>query len=499
MTPLLIALVLTVVCWAPAAAQYAYITNETGSTVSMIDTTAALDDPIEDIVVDTITVAAGPIGVAINSLGTRMYPASAGAGRVAEVNVARAVVVRQGSGGTTPAGVAISADDATLYVVDAASAAVSVVDTATMNNLGAIAVGNSPFAIALRPGADELFVSNLADGTVSIVDTVGEAVTGTVTGLSGPRAIAFSPDGSTAYVAEESAGRVAVVDAAAGTVTTTVPVGAAPWGVAVTPDGTRVYATNSADDTASVIEVASLSVVATIPVGDEPYGIDVHPDGTRAYAVNHGEGTVSVIDVAGDVVAGTIPVGAGAYALGRFIAPETPCSPRRVSGCRGANTAKVSFKIDPLGRRSKFKFKWSKGSYAVHSYFGNPLTTTDYAVCVYDDDGLVFTADIPAHAFKWREMPDERGFQYKDKVGLPDGITKIKLQPGASGKSKGGIGGKGPSLPAPLLPLPWDPNVYVQLRSSDARCFRAAFGNSHTKKNEAEPGKPAKYQASRNQ
>src|SRR5262245_4792408 len=56
------------VCWAaPAgAAPFAYITNGTDGTVSVLDTAS-------NTVVATVTVGSSPTGVAVNPVGTRVY------------------------------------------------------------------------------------------------------------------------------------------------------------------------------------------------------------------------------------------------------------------------------------------------------------------------------------------------------------------------------------------------------------------------------------------
>ena len=63
-----------------------------------------------------------------------------------------------------------------------------------------------------------------------------------------------------------------------------------PGCVAVSPDGATIYIANTLDDTVSVIDTATNTVIDTIAVGDIPLAVTVSPDGATAY-VNNGQDT----------------------------------------------------------------------------------------------------------------------------------------------------------------------------------------------------------------
>jgi YVTN family beta-propeller protein len=84
------------------AAPFAYITNNDGDTVSVIDMPS-------DTVVKTVTVGTGPYGIAVNPAGTRVY------------------------------------------VANQESNTVSVIDTSSNSVIDTINVGNGPFGVAVNP------------------------------------------------------------------------------------------------------------------------------------------------------------------------------------------------------------------------------------------------------------------------------------------------------------------------------------------------------------
>jgi hypothetical protein len=138
--------------------------------------------------------------------------------------------------------------------------------------------------------------------------------------------------------------------------------------------------------------------------------------------------------------------------------------------------------------KQKLQWRWSDGT-AVAGDFGDPVTgTTNYALCVYDDGGLVMS---PAIAFGgicggntcWT-MNSKGQLTYKNKSGNTDGITKVTLKPDpTAGKAKIQVKGKGASLTLPL-PLTDGSNVTVQLvknPGSGPECWQAVFPAPATK------------------
>jgi hypothetical protein len=111
--------------------------------------------------------------------------------------------------------------------------------------------------------------------------------------------------------------------------------------------------------------------------------------------------------------------------------------------------------------------------------FGDPIATTTYALCVYDQTGLRMTAPAPAGgtcAGRACWSATSTGAKYANTTLVPDGLKQVSLKAGAGGQAKIAIAGKGANLPAPTLPLA--PPVHVQLRREDAStCWEATYPN----------------------
>ena len=111
------------------------------------------------------------------------------------------------------------------------------------------------------------------------------------------------------------------------------------------------------------------------------------------------------------------------------------------------------------------------------------MAARTYSLCIYDE-----TASSPnlvaglaiAPSTKW-VTKDPKGFQYKDKLGTEDGVTKAKLKTGAAGKSQAQVQAKGAAIP---MPAPFsmteifdqDTEVIVQLINDEtSTCWTSAF------------------------
>ena len=121
-------------------------------------------------------------------------------------------------------------------------------------------------------------------------------------------------------------------------------------------------------------------------------------------------------------------------------------------------------------------WKWTKGDTTTFGDFGDPLTSTDYALCIFDQGGthLVAKATAPAggscgSASCWRPLAHV-GFKYADKSGTPDGVLKVLLRSGAAGVAKAQFKAKGMGIPAFALPV--TPPVVAQLQARGAACWQ---------------------------
>jgi hypothetical protein len=133
-------------------------------------------------------------------------------------------------------------------------------------------------------------------------------------------------------------------------------------------------------------------------------------------------------------------------------------------------------------------FKWNKGEATQTTDFGNPLTTDDYALCVFGPGGnLLLESDAPAGGVCgtkpcWKAL-GIKGFGYKDPLHTPTGADKVLLKAGLAGKAKAQFKAKGDNIPSFSLSLPLP--ATAQIQSENGQCWAATFSATGVSKNDA--------------
>jgi len=174
------------------------------------------------------------------------------------------------------------------------------------------------------------------------------------------------------------------------------------------------------------------------------------------------------------------------------LAELTPCGPVPATGCRQPTVplkAKLIVQDKTPDTADLLVWKWIKGAETLVGDFGDPLTDESYALCLYDQAGnQLLQAVAPGGetcgtADCWKSL-GASGFRYVDKEREPDGLLKLLLKAGESGKAKLLAKGKGenlPRVPTPPLSLP----LKVQIVSSSGQCWEAEYFAAGVIKNEA--------------
>jgi PQQ-dependent catabolism-associated beta-propeller protein len=319
-----------------ANAGRAYVSNEDGQSVSVLDTEKAE-------VIATIQVGKRPRGMKLSADGTRLYVAVSGlpkcppsvpdeecakrerdlaADGVAVVDTQTRKLLQLLKAGSDPEQFDLSKDGTHLFVANEDSATASVVDLASGKVLERISVGREPEGVVVSPNGKWVLVTNESDNAVSIIDTATLKVLRSVKVGHRPRDAAFTPDSKVAYVSGEfdaslyrmsvpegepvqrvlqmrkearpmsvildskrnriymSTGRgrtVAFIDLDGYKLIKEVEVGTRPWGLALSEDGRFLYSANGPSNDLSIIDVEQMSVVKRVPVGETPWGVIVGP------------------------------------------------------------------------------------------------------------------------------------------------------------------------------------------------------------------------------
>ncbi len=278
----------------------AYVVHDESDAVNVIDTDP--HSPTFNTVLVTIPWVAASAGIAITPDGTRAYITAKFSGAVRVLDLVPASPTYNQVVGTlwgldyAPEDIAISPDGARAYIVHSTYSSIDLVSVVDVNpasptyftRIGTIHVGHLPTGVAVSPDGKRTYVANAnpyPDTTVSVVDTeIGSPAYNTVVSSipfgawSSPYEVAVSPDGSKLYVAMMYWHAVAVFDTSTFTSIATVPVGTYPVGLTFAPDGSTLWVANSFSANVSIIDTATNSVLATLPVGGYPTAVAITPN-----------------------------------------------------------------------------------------------------------------------------------------------------------------------------------------------------------------------------
>src|SRR2546427_629260 len=104
-------------------------------------------------------------------------------------------------------------------------------------------------------------------------------------------------------------------------------------------------------------------------------------------------------------------------------------------------------------------WKWAGGAATTKADFGNPVATTNYQLCLYDQSGATATlrlaSNVPAGGTCGARpcwTGTTTGFVYADPALTPDGLATISERGAGAGAAKLLIKGEGTNLPLSRLP-----------------------------------------------
>jgi PQQ-dependent catabolism-associated beta-propeller protein len=316
-----------------AHAGRAYVTNEDGESVSVLDT-----DKAE--VVATVNVGKRPRGMKLSRDGKQLFVAVSGlpkcpptvpdeecaklkrdltADGIAVIDTTTLKLDRLLKSGSDPEQFDLSHDGKRLFIANEDSGTLTVVGIASGAVEGTVLVGKEPEGVRVTPDGRWIVVTSESGNAIYLIDAHTLKMIKSVSVGKRPRDVAFAPDGKTVYVSGEfdasvyvttipdlssaekllqlrpearpmgvvfdaahkrlfvSTGRggtVAVVSLEGGPkLVTEIQVGARPWGIALSHDGKRLYSANGSSNDVTIIDTTTLQVVKKVAVGKSPWGV----------------------------------------------------------------------------------------------------------------------------------------------------------------------------------------------------------------------------------
>jgi len=176
--------------------------------------------------------------------------------------------------------------------------------------------------------------------------------------------------------------------------------------------------------------------------------------------------------------------------------PPPSCGAAPFVGCRQpvrSRATRLQIKDKEKDARDSVAWKWAHGQETATGSFGDPAAEDGMVLCLYDESGnapaLIFEAGVPPNdgcdassaRSCWKGSP--RGFSYRKKDGAPAGIAGVVLKPGANGRARVVVKGRGELLALPELPLALP--VRAQLQSAIGQCWEATFDAAGVRTNTA--------------
>ena len=240
------------------AGRFAYVANQTASTISAysIDSsTGALTE------VDGSPFAAGgtgPVAVTVDPNDAYLYVVNNGSNTVAVFTItypsgALTLATSAIPTGNAPTSVVIDPTDSYMYVTNSTDNTVSAYTlssgAATAMTGSPYATGHEPFALTTNPGGNFLYVTNYDDNTVTaFAITAGTGELSTISGSpfgagEGPVAIGMDPAGTFVYVANKTGDSISeyALNAANGALSpisgSPIATGSSPESLVVAPGG----------------------------------------------------------------------------------------------------------------------------------------------------------------------------------------------------------------------------------------------------------------------
>jgi YVTN family beta-propeller protein len=310
-----------------AQAGRAYVTNEDGESVTVLDT-----DKAE--VIATVNVGKRPRGLKLSHDEKELYVAVSGlpkcpptvpdeecaklkrdltADGIAVIDTATLKLSKLLKSGSDPEQFDVSHDGKQLYIANEDSGTLTVVNVATGAIDKSVPVGKEPEGVRVTPDGHWIVVTSEEGNAIYLVDPHTFNVSKSVSVGKRPRDVAFTPDGKTAYISGEfdsSVYTTTITEAANATQVLQLRKEARPMGVIFDASHKRLFVSTGRGGTVAVIEVGTTpKLVTEIQVGARPWGIALSHDGKRLYTANGSSNDVTIVDTATLQVVKKVPVG----------------------------------------------------------------------------------------------------------------------------------------------------------------------------------------------
>ena len=303
--------------------EYAYITNGSSGTVSVLDAVNLRLDR-------EFAVGPNPVAVAASPTRNEVYVISSGpsggSGSLAVIDSERNAVAAIIALHRQPVSIEVAPDGALAYVANSGSNSISVIDLKVRREIAQIGTGREPVAARLSPDGDTLVVSNRGAGSITLIDPLSRRVRAAFEGCPGAAGAVILPDSSRAFTPCSSGHQVMVLSLShiasprsaptgSDSLLAMIDVGQGPLQLALKPDGGELFVSNSLSDTISEVVTSTADVGGAYSIGEFPVAGLVSRDNTLLYVANQRSQYVTVYSIDDGKRSGSVRVGDGPSAM----------------------------------------------------------------------------------------------------------------------------------------------------------------------------------------
>jgi YVTN family beta-propeller protein len=267
--------------------RYVFVTNYFDGSVSRFDTSTHA--------ITNVSVGSQPYGVAISPDGTTVAVACSGSNAIVYVDVNTMSNSSIGNGGSGPMGIAYNHAGTKLYVVDVSTDEFREINPTSHATLNTVQIpGGSQYSAYVVITSNDLkaYVTNIGGNSVSEINLTTHAVTRTFTGFPGARGLALNADESGLWVGGTS-NTLSLINLSTGLVSQNVTIGNGALEMALSPDGSQLAVGQNLENFISLVDTQTFQVTqaavgdpqaSTVTTGKTgPWGVAYAPDGATLY------------------------------------------------------------------------------------------------------------------------------------------------------------------------------------------------------------------------
>ncbi|WP_150524104.1 PQQ-dependent catabolism-associated beta-propeller protein [Roseibium sediminis] len=297
----------------PALANKAFVSNERGNTVTVVDTETweALAE---------FEAGNRPRGIGVSPDGKHLYVCASDDDSIKVFDTTTYEFLWSLPSGPDPELFVLSPDGHTLYVSNEDDNLVTVVDTLKKTIIAEVPVGVEPEGMAVSP--DQKYVINTSETTnmAHFIRTDTYKIEHNILVDQRPRYARYTNDGQTLFVSSEIGGTVSVINAGGetgpvleGKISFEVPGVQAEWlqpvGMRITSDNQWLFVALGPANRVAVINIPNREVEKYILVGQRVWQLEFTPDEKYLLTTNGNSNDITVIDVAAQEAIKSIQVG----------------------------------------------------------------------------------------------------------------------------------------------------------------------------------------------